>query len=205
VSPDGRVCVTGHEDGTVAFWNAATGAIRNSHRPQTNQVFRFAFAADSQHLASVTWDATWITTWDVPKGQPYSDRRFGLRSPTALAVSPEGRQYVMGGASAINSIRMFDLIKSEPIGRLSGHMDDARRLAFSPDGRTLASTSLDKTLKLWNMATGRILVTLAEGEPLENLAFSQDGTWLGVETAAGELRLWHAPALDQMAAEQTSP
>ena len=33
------------------------------------------------------------------------------------------------------------------------------------------------------------------GEPLEYLAFSPDGTWLGVATANGELRLWHAPAV----------
>jgi WD40 repeat protein len=205
ISPNGRVCVTGHQNGTVAFWDATTGAFRHSSRPQTNQVFRFSFAADSQRLASVTWDRTFITTWDVAKGEPLSERLFGLRSPTALAVSSDGRQYVMGGASTGNAIRLFDLISSEPVGRLLGHLDDARRLAFSPDGRTLASTSLDRTLKLWNMATGRILLTLAEGELLENLAFSPDGTWLGVETATGQLRLWHAPALNQITETSASP
>lgn len=92
-------------------------------------------------------------------------------------------------------VRLFDAATAEPAGVLTGHLDDVRRLAFSPDGRTLASTSINHALKLWHLPTARPLLTLPQGEMLDYLTFSPDGTWLGVATANGELRLWHAPPL----------
>ena len=54
-----------------------------------------------------------------------------------------------------------------------------RRLAYAPDGRTLASLSADNTLKLWHPGTGQQLFTLATNvEGLEGLAFAHDGRLL---------------------------
>jgi WD40 repeat protein/serine/threonine protein kinase len=198
ILPGGEICVTGHDDGTVAFWDVTTGALRKSTHPHTNSVFRFACARDGRRLASVSWDQTWITLWDAQIGRQLSDRHFSLRFAAALAVSPDSERYAMGGGSAGSMVRMFDAATGEPNEELTGHLDDVRRLAFSPDGRTLASTSIDHALKLWHLPTRRPLLTLPQDETLEYLAFSPDGTWLGVATAKGELRLWHAPPLEEL-------
>jgi WD40 repeat protein/serine/threonine protein kinase len=199
IAPGGAICVTGHEDGTVAFWDTATGVLRHSARPHTNSVFRFSFARGGRRVAAVTWDQTWVTTWETEMGQLLSDRHFSLRFAAALAVSPDGARYAMGGASVGSTVRLFDGATAQPSGVLTGHLDDVRRLAFSPDGRTLASTSIDNSLKLWHLPTSRPLLTLPQGEMLEYLTFSPDGTWLGVATANGELRVWHAPPLAELA------
>jgi serine/threonine protein kinase/WD40 repeat protein len=195
IGPDGTICVTGHDDGTVAFWNVTTGTLRQSAHPHTNSVFRFAFGRDGRRVASVTWDQTWITLWDTQTGRQLSDRHFSLRFAAALSVSADSTRYAMGGGSAGSMVRLFDAATAEPAGVLTGHLDDVRRLAFSPDGRTLASTSINHALKLWHLPTARPLLTLPQGEMLDHLTFSPDGTWLGVATANGELRLWHAPPL----------
>jgi serine/threonine protein kinase/WD40 repeat protein len=198
-------CVTGHEDGTVAFWDGATGALRRVVHPHTNSLFRFTFSRDGRRVASVTWDQTWITIWDVATGEMLSDQHFMLRFATALAVSPDGARYAMGGAAVGSSIRLFDSATAKPAGLLSGHLDDVRRLAFSPDGLTLASTGVDHMLKMWHLATGRLLVTLPQGEMQEYLTFSPRGTWLGVATALGELRLWHAPGFAELPRPEGGP
>jgi len=198
ISPDGTICVTGHDDGTVAFWNAADGSLRSSSRPHTNQVYRFSFSYNSKHLACVYWDQTWYTMWDAREGKMLSERRFTLRFSTACAVAPDGTRFAMGGAAVGSSIRLFNTTDSSPAAKLSGHLDDVRRLAYAPSGLTLASTGIDHTLKLWHLATGRPLLTLPQGEMLDYLAFSPDGTWLGLATGQGELRLWHAPRLAEL-------
>jgi eukaryotic-like serine/threonine-protein kinase len=198
ITPDGKVCVTGHEDGTVAFWNAANGALLHSARAHTNSVFRLAFDRASERIVSVTWDQTYAAVLDARTGKVLSDRHFSLRFPAALALAPDGRRYAFGGANVFSFIRLFDATNAEPVAQFTGHLDEVRALAFAPDGRTLASASLDNSVRLWHVPTARPLLTFAEGERLENIAFSPDGTWLGVSTAQGELRLWHAPAFTEL-------
>jgi WD40 repeat protein len=59
-------------------------------------------------------------------------------------------------------------------------------LAYSPDGRMLATTSLDKQIKLWDPATGKVIRTLPQPEPIACLAFTSDGKELRAVVAGKE-------------------
>jgi WD40 repeat protein len=78
------------------------------------------------------------------------------------------------------------------LGTLSGHTATVRSVAFSPDGTTLASGSKDKTIKLWDVATGTKLRTLSGHEKIVNsVAFSPDGAKLASGSDfPGSIKLW---------------
>jgi WD40 repeat protein len=76
---------------------------------------------------------------------------------------------------------------------MDGHKAIIMAIAFSPDGKTLATASLDHTVKLWSVAIGQEVATLkGHRGPVSGLAFSRDGTLLVSSSEDKTIRLWRA-------------
>jgi WD40 repeat protein/class 3 adenylate cyclase len=73
---------------------------------------------------------------------------------------------------------------------LRGHEDSVEDLTYSPDGKTIATASLDKTARLWDAATGQELRRLSHPAEVAHISFSPDGTRLATGAVDGLVRLW---------------
>jgi WD40 repeat protein len=82
--------------------------------------------------------------------------------------------------------------EGKPLATLEGHTEAVRSVCFGPDGRTLASGSDDKSVKLWDVATGRNTTTLKEEDPYlwSCAAFSPDGKMLATGGWFNKVKLW---------------
>lgn len=198
LSADGEtVIATGH--GTVlAAWSVATGA-EVYHAPYSSGFgYEMTFSPDGRNAVAQLTNPTYreICLWELATGKqrallPAKEQVW------ASAVSPDGTR--MAGALNSSPLAVWDLPTGREIARLPGHSFLARSLAFSPDGRTLASGGSDGTVLLWDMTR------LPAPKPPVRRALSPeklDAAWqalLGADATRAFQALWALRAVPDQA------
>ncbi len=152
-----------------------------------------AFNPDSKLLASGSYGL--VTVWDLTTGKPVKELTNVLGAVNDLRFSPDGKMLVVAGGqpSAKGDLRLFSVGDWKLLGTLGGHMDTVSSVAFSPDGKRLASASFDKTVRLWDLASGKALHTLTDhSDFVYAVAFSPDGQWLASASKDRTVKIFDA-------------
>ncbi len=131
----------------------------------------------------------------------------GLIKMTAFSHRPG----LFAASSMDGLIFIWDAETGRLRHQLKGHRNGVAEILFSHDDRTLFSASSDRTLRLWNVATGQELLALRDAEDLRDaqelheLALSPDDTTLAVSPPINlqrPVKLWHAPPLAEIDAQR---
>jgi WD40 repeat protein len=176
VSPDGRILITGEFNGPLTWWdlgNSTNAPLRLSGQ-------RVLFTPDNRTLA-VLQRGDSVQLWDVAARSPGTNPVIRLPSSFNVALSSDGGMLATKTErnSYENQIQLWNTKTGKLLGICTGHKQPASIVAFSPDGKTLASASMDSTLKLWNVATQQELLTIQRlGTSLVGLMFSPNGQML---------------------------
>jgi WD40 repeat protein len=156
-SADGRRLASAATDGTARIWQPVAPAEICVLRGHDNNVYPVAYSPDGRLLASGGWDRV-IKLWDAATGEPVASLAAGGAVFT-LAFSRNG-DYLAAGGSPDAEIRVWYVPTGQLHAVLRGHKARVRRIAFSPDGRRLASVSEDHTVRVWDVIAAKELASL---------------------------------------------
>jgi WD40 repeat protein len=140
-----------------------------------------------------------VLLWDVAKGKKLRELKWPqLNSSLSLLVfSPDGS--LLAGVSG-TEVRLWDVAGGKKLRKYEGHEGPISGLAFTPDGKQLATASIDQTIRLWELDSEEEICTLRTKIPLLTVALSPQGKRLAAGGTDGRLRLWdlktHKPVRD---------
>lgn len=156
-----------------------------SHR---DFVRSLAFNDDGTLLASGGYRT--VKLWQRPRD--VVKLNIETAAPDAVAVSPDGKWLATGGAD--KSIKLFNLADGTPGAVLNGAGDRITGVLFSADSSKVFAASLDKTIRIWNVADAAAVGQITSPSAVNSIVLNKDGTQIISADADNTIRVWPVPA-----------
>lgn len=189
-SPDGKRLATASADGTVKFWDAATGTELRTLEAHEDIVSAVAYSTDGTQFATASFDGT-AKVWSADKLARLHTFKGARGALLTVAFNPNCRALAAGGIDG--SVRVWELDgKGEPGGRVQRRHDSwVNGIAYRPDGEGLASASSDNEIR-FNPGFGQLNTLRPKIGEVRSVAFSADGTLIAAGTRYGVTKVWDA-------------
>lgn len=183
---------TGSDDHTARIWNLETGEELAVLRGHEATVTRLAISSDGGLLATASLDGT-AKLWDIASRSERGTLKGHLKGVRSIALSPDGAWVATAasdGTAKVWSAKTGELLRTLKLS------DESRRtaaVAFSHDGKLLATASGWEAVTLWNTSSWQAERTLPSSRPVHSLQFSPDDRSLATGNSHGLLQLWDVP------------
>ncbi|HLN26171.1 MAG TPA: sigma-70 family RNA polymerase sigma factor [Gemmataceae bacterium] len=182
-TPNGQVLASANGDGSIQLWQTGTGKpLRRLTGHSQGPVYGVAFSPDGQMLLSGGLDKTmrlwdWNTNTEIRAFKDHNDWVM------AVAFAPDGTTAASACGSNDPLIRLWNVKTGKELRSFEAHEPAGNTaivsIAYSPDGRMLASAGFGETVHLWEVATGKERCRFhGQDYRISRLTFSQDGSVL---------------------------
>ena len=199
LTSDGRSLVSAGDDKQVIIWDFETQKIVRRLSGHKKQIPTLAVSPDDSLIATGSRDHS-IRLWELSTGKVVRILAGHTGDVMSVRFSPDGKQ--LASTSYDGTVRVWNVDNGASVSVLKGHTGWVFSVKFSPDGKHLASAG-DKTVRLWDLATGKtkwtmqlkeqiVMKTRSIDQHAAFVAFSPDGDQIAVASTAGTATILNA-------------
>ena len=190
-SPNGTKIVTASQDNTSKIWDAESGNLLVNLKGHTEGVYSACFSNDGKSIATASFDET-IKIWDVDSGNllaSLNNIQKWLEPSTQLSLN--WKRFL---SESSNRIRVVDVDLGNEIASLEDPTAAVTASAqFSSDGNKIVTASWDNTGKIWDAASGKLLIKLkGHTNWVQSAQFSEDGKKVATISDDNTCKVWDA-------------
>lgn len=189
ITPDGSKLITGAEDALIHIWNAENGDLIKTIKGHQSEINAFAITETGQYLFCGSDDKV-TRVWDLSNAK--EQMTFVLGAVYGIKITPDNSTVVFNTGNPYGGRPSFYVWKGEKCRRVGKHRGIVLCMQFTPDSRYMISGANDKTVKMWDIQTGKNkFVFKGHRESVTALAISDDGKELVSADACGEIKIWN--------------
>jgi len=172
---DGKKVYAGNGDGTISEWDPASGEETDVWKAHNDNVMSLAFSPDYRLLVSSGNNEANAKLWDVATRRElhaFAEQRTDglLENSHVVAFSPNGKMIAFSAAGIDEKRQQYVYVRTyvwnvesgEKLFTFEGQRFDVGGLVFTPDSRFLLSGSVDMTIKIYDLQTGKESRTLTQ-------------------------------------------
>ena len=181
-SPDGRYALTASDDNTVYVYDLKSNFKKTGIPGQAKRINPVAFSPDGKHFLSVSCIHSKIELWNIEKRQ--LEKTFEMKNYPGLpdhpfvcgftgrpVFSPNGKHFLL---PSLEGALLWDIANDQPTF-LRGHSMEVRSVAFTAGGKIAVTGGYDGTLKLWEVNSGKQIVSIHQLNDYDWAAITPEG------------------------------
>lgn len=213
LSRDGKALITGDDGGQVIVWDGPATAVRKRWQLPKGWVYAAALSPDHKQSCvterlPLVFDSgrhAAVKLWDAATGEAKKDlsaeKEFKGHHMGSASYSPDGKLLAVLRGGEANGLSGKPVIVDPATGKIvkelgPGHLDGGTDLSWHPGGKLLASSGRDTTVRVWDVAAGKLVSEVGKGRGGQfkdwicAVSWSADGNWIAAADMAGAVQVW---------------
>ncbi|KAH3745246.1 U3 small nucleolar RNA-associated protein 21 [Pelomyxa schiedti] len=197
ISYCGNFAFVGTAAGWVGKFNIQSGLLRQTFEYHTRGITGIVCDNLSKHVITTSLDRT-LRVWDFASGDIESELEF-RSAPSQIVLNRDNN--LLAISLDDGSVKVFDIDTQNVVRHFTGHSSQINDMAFLPSGHWLLTAGMDRTVRVWDIPSGKLLDWMRLKRPVTSLVFNNIGNFL-CTTCTGQRSIqiwvnnnWYTPLL----------